>query len=267
MCINKLNKQKMEENKERIILGLDLSTACIGVSLVKYDGENFDILKVSHVKPKVPNKIKGTEALFYKAKIFKEQFIQKNIGIGITDVVIEEPLPTSPHTRGISTLLRFNGMLSQSIYEATGIVPVYISSYDARKYAFPELMAVRKFNKNEEIYPLAKLRKAIKNNELVLFGGYPFSCQKKYILWNKISEMYPYIEWEYDKKGELTTENFDASDSLICIIGQIEKEKYEGDEPKIIKFDEETIEGKEKITKFTYTVSFCGKEFEKTLDV
>lgn len=252
--------------KERIILGLDLSTACIGVSIVKYDGKNIDILKVSHVKPKVPNKIKGTEALFYKAKIFKEQFIEKNMGLGITDVIIEEPLPTSQHTRGISTLLRFNGMLSQSIYEATGVVPIYISSYDARKYAFPELMAVRKFNKNEEVYPLTKLRKSIKNNDLVLFGGYPFSCQKKYILWNKISELYPYIEWEYDKNGELTTENFDASDSLICILGQISKEKHEGEEPKIINCIEEIIEGKDKIMKFTYTVSFCGNEFEKILE-
>lgn len=254
----------MSNNSERIILGLDLSTTCIGVSIVKYDGDKIDVLKVSHVKPKVPNKIKGTEALFYKAKIFKEQFIEKNMGIGITDVIIEEPLPTSPHKTGISTLLRFNGMLSQSIYEATGIVPVYISSYDARKYAFPELLAIRKFNKNEEVYPLNKIRNSIKKGELVLFGSYPYSCQKKYILWNMVSEMFPYIEWEYNSKGELTTENFDASDSLVCILGQIQKEKYKNDVPKIISQNEETISNG---TLFTYSVNFCGKTFNKKLEI
>ena len=66
----------------------------------------------------------------------------------------------------------------------------YISSYDARKFAFPDLMAIRKFNKKGEEYTSKKIKKAIKNNELVLFGSYPFDCAKKMILWNKISEMY-----------------------------------------------------------------------------
>ena len=217
----------MEEEKNiRIILGIDISTACLGVSLAKYDGNEMEILKISHVKPKVSKKIKGTEALFLKAKQFKEEFIEKYKDIGLTDIVIEEPLPNSQNNNTVTTLLRFNGMISQSIYEATGIVPKYISSYDARKYAFPELMAIRKFNKKGERYDEKKIKKSLKNNELVLFGNYPFDCQKKHIVWNKISEMFPNIQWEYNKKGELKTENFDASDSLVCVLGYINREKY-----------------------------------------
>lgn len=217
----------METDKNiRIILGIDISTTCLGVSLAKYNGDEIEILKISHVKPKVSKKIKGTEALFLKTKQFKEEFIEQYKDIGLTDIIIEEPLPNSQNNNTVTTLLRFNGMISQSIYEATGIVPQYISSYDARKYAFPELMAIRKFNKKGEQYDEKKIKRALRNNELVLYGDYPFNCEKKYIIWNKINEKYPNIEWIFNKKNELVTENFDASDSLTCILGFINKEKY-----------------------------------------
>lgn len=261
-------KNKMEENKIRIILGIDISTTCLGVSLARYDGKDIEILKISHVKPKVPRKIKGTEALFLKAKQFKEEFIEQYKDFGLTDIVIEEPLPNSQNNNTVTTLLRFNGMISQSIYEATGIVPKYITSYDARKYGFPELMAIRKFNKNGEAYSIDKIRKALKKNELVLWGGYSWDCQKKLILWNKISEMFPNIQWQYNKQGELKTENFDASDSFVCVLGYINKEKYENTTAKIIEYKEDNIKTNNiNITRFKYKVDFCNKVFEKVIDL
>lgn len=261
-------KEKMEENKIRIILGIDISTTCLGVSLARYDGKDIEILKISHVKPKVPRKIKGTEALFLKAKQFKEEFIEQYKDFGLTDIVIEEPLPNSQNNNTVTTLLRFNGMISQSIYEATGIVPKYITSYDARKYGFPELMAIRKFNKNGEAYSIDKIRKALKKNELVLWGGYSWDCQKKLILWNKISEMFPNIQWQYNKQGELKTENFDASDSFVCVLGYINKEKYENTTAKIIEYKEDNIKTNNiNITRFKYKVDFCNKVFEKVIDL
>lgn len=254
----------MEEEKIRIILGIDISTTCLGVSLAKYNGKTVEILKVSHVKPKVSKKIKGTEALFMKSKQFKEEFIDKYKDFGLTDIVIEEPLPNSMNTETVATLLRFNGMISQSIYEATGIVPKFISSYDARKYAFPELMAVRKFNKKGEQYDEKKIRSSLKKNELVLFGNYSWDCQKKLILWNKISELFPNIEWEYNKKGELKTENFDASDSLVCVLGYINKEKYNNTKAIVKDIKEEKIKD---FIRFSYNVEFCGHVFEKRLDI
>lgn len=257
-----------EENKIRIILGIDISTACLGVSLAKYDGKDVEILKISHVKPKVSRNIKGTETLFLKAKQFKEQFIEQYKDIGLTDIVIEEPLPNSQNNNTVTTLLRFNGMISQSIYEATGIVPQYISSYDARKYAFPELMAIRKFNKKGEQYDVKKIRKSLKNNELVLFGNYPFDCEKKHIIWNKISELFPDIQWEYNNRGELKTENFDASDSLVCVLGYINKEKYRDMLPEIIEYNEENINNNNiNINRFRYKVKFCDSVFEKVIDL
>ena len=258
----------MEENKPQIILGIDVSTSCLGVSLAKYDGKDIEILKISHVKPKVPKKIKGTEALFLKAKQFKEEFIEQYKNVGLTDIIIEEPLPNSQNNNTVTTLLRFNGMISQSIYESTGVVPKYITSYDARKYGFPELMSIRKFNKKGEKYSADKIRKDMKNNKLVLFGNFPFDVEKKHVLQGKISEMFPNIQWEYNKNGELKTENFDASDSLVCILGYINKQKYENIEAKIIYNKEENITNNNiNITRFKYKVEFCGKVFEKIIDL
>jgi hypothetical protein len=64
-------------------------------------------------------------------------------------VVIEEPLLQSNNVNTVATLLRFNGMISKSVFDTLGVVPDFISSYDARKYSFPELMSVRKFKKME----------------------------------------------------------------------------------------------------------------------
>lgn len=250
--------------KDRVILGLDVGVSCIGVSLVKYDDGKVAILKISNVKTKPPKNVKGTESLFIRAKQFKEQFIEKHRDIGITDVIIEEPSPNMKNNETVSTLLRFNGMLSQSIYESTGIVPIYISSQDARKYAFPDLLSVRKYDKNDEVLPLPKIRESLKNDNLVLFGGFPFSCQKKYILWNKVTEMFPYIQWEYDSKGNLKTENFDASDSLICILGQLNKERFDEDRVHIIDYHEDDIKD---IVKISYTFEFCGRVFEKSMEI
>ena len=42
-------------------------------------------------------------------------------------LVIEEPLPSSQNVSTVNTLLKFNGMISESVYELTGVVPKYIS--------------------------------------------------------------------------------------------------------------------------------------------
>lgn len=259
----------MVKNLNRVILGIDVSTTCLGISIVTYDGTEPKLLYINHIKPKVnTKKIKGTEALFAKSKIFKEQFSKlcDNLGITnlITDIVIEEPLPNSQNVNTVNTLLKFNGMISESVYELTGVAPNYISSYEARKFAFPDLMAIRKYNKKGEEYSFEKIKKAISKDELVLFGNYPFDCAKKLILWNKISDMYKDIQWIYDKKGELRVENFDASDSLVCILGQIGKEQFENTKPRIVDYSE-ALENNLKI--INYTVEFCNKNFSKTIEL
>lgn len=254
---------------KKIILGMDISTTCTGVSLVKYntDTNSKEIMYIGSVKFKVPKDLTSEDALFVKSKQFTEDFINKYKDVGITDIVIEAPLPNSNNLMTVHTLARFNGMLSQSIYDATGIAPHYISSFDARRFGFPTLTAVRRYDKSDNSYPIEKIRKSIKKNELTPFGGYTYSTDKKYILWTLINEEYPGIEWQYNKKGELKKENFDASDSLVAILGWINYIKYNNSEPEVVNYNEETISDDEgnNFTKITYTVNFCDEHNDKSI--
>jgi len=216
----------MNKEGKEVYLGLDISTACIGISIIIDDGSDYGkIVELTHINPKVSSKIKGIEQLFLKKKIF-EEFITKYKDFGIDHVVIEEPLLRSNNVLTVSTLLRFNGMISDCIYNVLGIVPNYISSYEAREYSFPELMAIRKYGKDEKQYEFSKIHKEIKDCKLVLFGSYPWTIDKKTVLQEKVAEIFPDIEWLYNKKGELKKENFDASDSYIAFLGFLNKKRY-----------------------------------------
>lgn len=260
------------ENK--IILGLDISTHCTGISCCYVNDGNVTPIIVTHMRPKIPTKIKGIEALFLKCNLFMEALenllITNNLydketkKTVLTDIVIEEPLMSSNNEYTVATLLRYNGMVALEVYKLTGLIPQFISSYDARKYGVPGLMAVRKYKKNGEEYPENKIKKAINSNELVLFGAYPFDCAKKLILWNYISEKYPEINWVYDKNNELKDENFDASDSLICVMGYVNKLKYGETEPEVVFIN---AVPNDKLITYNYTYKFCDQTFSKSITV
>lgn len=254
---------------KRRILGMDISTTCTGVSILDYDDETNEkkILYIGSVKFKVPKNITPEESLFLKSKQFTNDFIVKYKDIGITDICIESPLVSSNNAITCLTLGRFNGMLSQAIYEATGIAPHYISSFDARKYGFPTLTSIRRYDKNDNQYTVERIRKSINKNELTPFGCYTYSTDKKYILWEMVDDMFKGIEWTYNKRGELKKENFDATDSLVASLGWLNKCKYGNTEPQITNYLEEQIfdEGGNKFIKITYTVNFCGEDNTKTM--
>jgi len=257
----------MEENiYPRIILGLDISTACIGASIVLDDGKSDTpkILKITHVSPKIPNKIKGMEALFLRKKLFKEQFIPQLKEFNITDVVVEEPLLSSNNVNTVATLLRYNGMISDAIYEELGVVPTTISSYDARMYSFPELVCLRKYNKRGEVYPIKHIKSAINAGNIVLFGAYPFDVDKKTVMMNMVNELYNdgEITWALNKKGELKKENFDACDSLICALAYININHHGLEEPEIENY---TIDESGDCVKISYNTKIWDRTYDKLI--
>jgi len=213
-------------NNHPILMGLDISTQCVGICLLEEDGSEYGkIIELTHINPKVSSKVKGIEQLFLKKKIF-EEFVLKYKDFGIDEVIIEEPLMRSNNVLTVSTLLRFNGMVSDCVYNILGIVPQYISSYDAREYSFPELMSIRKYGKDEKQYDYSKIHKEIKDCKLVLFGGYPWTIDKKTVIQGKVADIFPDIEWLYNKKNELKKENFDACDAYVAILGFMNKNRF-----------------------------------------
>lgn len=208
------------KKESEFLLALDVSTSTIGIALFEDFGTYGELKFLKHVSPKVkPQPESKMEELFKKVEVFEQEFLSQYKNFGITRVVIEEPLLQSNNVYTIATLLRFNGMVSKSVYDTLGIVPEFISSYDARKYAFPELMAVRTVKKDGT----PKKPKDIAKSEPVLFGGYPFDVDKKYVLWEKVAELEPGVEWFYDKKNKLKKETFDTSDAYVAGIGMMNK--------------------------------------------
>lgn len=247
----------------RIILGLDVSTACIGVSIVADRGEGKpEILKLTHISPKTSNKVKGIEALFLKKSIFESEFVPLLKDYHITDVVIEEPLLSSNNVNTVATLLRYNGMISESIYRILHIVPQFISSYDARLFSYPQLASIRKYNRKGEEYSLKHISAAINHGDLVLFGSYPYDVDKKTIMMDMVNEDYPEIEWLINKKGEIAKENYDACDSLICALAYINVNRYGVAKPAII---DNKVEETGNETIITYTSQVWDKTFIKQI--
>ena len=120
------------------VLGLDISTKTIGWSL--FDIQSQKLLELTHfspvIKPKLENKV---EEQLLKVDLFEEK-LESYKNIGISKVIIEEPLLNSNNIWTVGTLLRYNSMITRAIYKKLGIIPDYISTYESRKFAWPDLV-------------------------------------------------------------------------------------------------------------------------------
>jgi|TARA_R110000796_G_scaffold26809_8_gene74103 Holliday junction resolvasome RuvABC endonuclease subunit len=211
------------------VLGLDVSTKTTGVALLKDNGTDGELTLLTHVSPVVkPKPLSKLKEQFEKVSIFEAEFLDKYKDLDIRIVVIEEPLLQSNNIYTAGTLLRFNGMIARAVYETLGVVPVFVSSYDARKYAFPDLMEIRTVNKKGEPYT----EKEISKKHPVLFGGYDWGIDKKTVIWDKVADLEPKIDWLFDKKQKLKKENYDMADAYACVRGYMHKEQLWGDDAK-----------------------------------
>ena len=249
----------------RLILGLDVSTTCIGMSLVMDDGVNERpmLLKMTYVTPKPPKEIKTIESLFIKRDQFEETFAREYSGYKITDVVIEEPLISSNNANTVAALIGFNRLIADSIYRNIKVVPSFISSYDARMFSFPELVALRKYNKKGVEYPLKHVLTDLRQKKGVLFGAYPFDIDKKSVMMSMVNKTYPQIHWIEGRNGDLRKENFDMCDSLICALAYVNI-NHHGIEPVRI-LSSNVSKGEDGSTIIDYVTGIWGNTFEKKL--
>ena len=127
--------------------------------------------------------------------------------------------------------------------------------------SFPSLLSIRKFNKKGELYPKKHILKSINENHLVLFGAFPFDCDKKHIMMNCVCDKYPDINWVYDKNGKLKKENYDACDSLVCALAYINTKRYGEINPEIV-----SVQEKEN-NEIEYVVKVWDKFYTKSIIV
>ena len=114
-------------------------------------------------------------------------------------------------------------MVSRAVHQSLGVVADFISSFDSRKFAFPELMEIRTHNKKGERYPEKQIKKKIDKDEKTLFGGYPWAVDKKSIILEKVAELEPQVKWIYNRNNVLAKESYDLSDSVACVLGYMNK--------------------------------------------
>ena len=196
--------KKAYQNNPKV-LGLDVSTKTIGWAL--FDMRTQELLELTHISPrpkvKTENKI---EELLSKAEVFKTK-LDEYKNLGITKVVIEEPLLNSNNIYTVQSLLRYNSFVTKNIYDVLGIVPEFISTYNSRKFAFPQLL-----QNNDK-------------GKMVLFGGLPKDIDKKEIIWDLVAKREPQITWQYTRNNTLKKENFDQTDAYCAVLGHMKSEK------------------------------------------
>ena len=196
--------KKILQNNPKV-LGLDISTKTIGWAL--FDMATQDLLELTHVSPrpklKTDNKI---EELIAKAEVFKSK-LEEYKNLGISRVVIEEPLLNSNNIYTVQTLLRYNSFVTKVIWDVLNIVPEFISTYNSRKYAFPHLL------------------QANDKGKVVLFGGLPKDIDKKQIIWELVAKREPQITWQYTRNNTLKKENFDQTDAYCAVLGYMKSIK------------------------------------------
>ena len=187
------------------VLGLDVSTKVIGVAL--FDIESKNLLELTHVSPRPkPTTDSKIEELLLKSGVFRNK-IETYVGMGITKVIIEEPLLNSNNVWTVGILMRYNTLICKEIYDVLGVIPEFISTYNSRKFAFPHLVQLNDKGKH------------------VLFGGFAKDTDKKVIIWELVAKREPQIIWSYTKNNTLKKENYDMSDAYACALGYMKSKE------------------------------------------
>ena len=170
-----------------MILGLDLSTSIIGVSIIRRDG-SLEVLEFINLKKE--------KHLFMKALIFTK-LISKYKLMKIKHIVIEEPLVMFKEGQSrpqiISKLAMFNGLAQFACYHVFGVIPTLIHVSTARSLAWPGLK-------------------------------FPPGSDRKHLIWQKVNAMHPNIEWRYSQRGKREglpmKECYDMTDALTVALAR-----------------------------------------------
>lgn len=176
-----------------MLLSLDISTSCVGISVFN---ENGNLIELDYVK------FNSKTTYFERLEAFKQK-IAHLLEFEITQIAIEEPLKkfkgkfSSANT--IAVLNFFNGMVSGFVATHFKLEPIYYNVNTARKEALPDL----------------KLKRD--------------GASTKHQVWEKVVEMEPQINWKYGVRSrKLVEENYDMCDAYIvgkCHLSILKKQR------------------------------------------
>ena len=185
--------------EKEYVIGLDISTTTIGITIMDIEGR---LIEINHVSfPKASKKISKL-TIYERADFFQNTLIAyKNYNI--KHIFVEEPLKNGPNINTTILLAKFNGIISHIMYKIFKVEPSHITVYDARKLFFPE-------------YIIKTIKKGVDIETL----SFPKDCDKKQLVFEKVSWLEPQISWVYTKYFNLEVESYDRADSyVVCKAG------------------------------------------------
>lgn len=114
-----------------IILGLDISTSSTGWCIISQSGDVIEKIEMGFID------LSKEKSMFRKARIVKDQLTRLHIMYSVDRVCIEENLQSFrsgfSSAQTLSTLARFNGMVSYLCYEEFSYDPEFMNVNTARK--------------------------------------------------------------------------------------------------------------------------------------
>lgn len=130
------------------VLGLDVSTSCVGIAIVEDVESAIKIVELDHLD------FKGCKTLFDKADNVSERlFRMRDDRIDV--VFIEDAMmkftPGMSSAQTIATLLRFNGIVSYAVWQKLHQEPRYVAPNAARKLCGIKTEQVKKCGKSHKI--------------------------------------------------------------------------------------------------------------------
>lgn len=134
------------------VLGLDISTSCIGVTIISFDStKNITIDLLDHIKL-TSSKIKT----FWEKVDCVNAYIDNTTATfqSLSYIYVEEPVlgfrPGQSSASTIATLLKFNGLVSYAFRNKFKIDPNYITPSSARKLCGIKLLRPSLCGKNQK---------------------------------------------------------------------------------------------------------------------
>ena len=190
------------------ILGLDISTSVIGVSLFKDLGDKGEIEVITHVDLNKKEVTKGVdtklESLLAKGEYFINVISEFKGEYNITKIVVEEPFKYSSNSPVVGgMLIMFNEYISDKVSKLFGVEIDFISVHDAREFGLPELMGKRdKKSKKDALFAPFPMK----------IGGVSLSKYKKMIVMYQLAKRFPEIQWGLNSVLNIDNKNFDRAD-------------------------------------------------------
>jgi Holliday junction resolvasome RuvABC endonuclease subunit len=172
--------------RNEFILGMDISTSMVGLSIIDGSGKQHWVGHVDLTK---------TDDLFKKAGLVRDE-LQQFKG-QVTQVAIEEPLVMfkagASSAQVISRLAQFNGMVSMMVYREFGLTPAYYNVNTARSRALPKTK-------------------------------FPKGCNRKQVVLDAVAEKFDWLI-QLKRTGKPKDYSYDEADSMVIALCHVETMK------------------------------------------